>query len=121
MNAAAPVLECREVHKSFGPRAPALAGVSLSVPAGSLSALIGPDGAGKTTLIRLVCGLLRPERGALRVLGLDPVHEAQRIQEQVSYMPHKFGMHEDLTVRENRDLYADLHGVSRDDRAARYP
>ncbi len=122
MNTAAPaVLECHEVHKSFGPRAPALAGVSLSVPAGSLSALIGPDGAGKTTLIRLVCGLLRPERGSLRVLGLDPVHQAQRIQEQVSYMPQKFGLYEDLTVRENLDLYADLHGVSREERAARYP
>ena len=119
--AAAAVLECREVYKSFGPRAPALSGVSLTVPAGQLTALIGPDGAGKTTLIRLICGLLVAERGTLRVLGFDPAREAQRIQEQVSYMPQKFGLYEDLTVRENLDLYADLHGVTSAERAQRYP
>ncbi len=117
----AAVLECREVHKSFGPRAPALAGVSLAVPAGRLSALIGPDGAGKTTLMRIACGLLSAERGTVRVLGFDPAVAALRIQERVSYMPQKFGLYEDLTVRENLDLYADLHGVSGDARAQRYP
>jgi ABC-2 type transport system ATP-binding protein len=115
------VLECREVYKSFGPRAPALAGVSLAVPAGRLSALVGPDGAGKTTLMRLACGLFSAERGTVRVLGFDPAIAALRIQERVSYMPQKFGLYEDLTVRENLDLYADLHGVSDDARAQRYP
>ncbi len=118
---AAAVLECRELYKSFGPRAPALLGVSLEVPAGSLSALIGPDGAGKSTLIRLACGLLRAERGSVRVLGFDPAVAAQSIQDRVSYMPQKFGLYEDLTVRENLDLYADLHGVSRAQRVQRYP
>ncbi len=117
----AALLECREVHKSFGPRTPALAGVSLAVSAGGLNALIGPDGAGKTTLMRLICGLLTAERGTVRVLGFDPVRAAQRIQERVSYMPQKFGLYEDLTVRENLDLYADLHGVSAAQRAQRYP
>ncbi len=119
--ASAPVLECREVYKSFGPRAAALLGVSLEVPSGSLSALVGPDGAGKSTLIRLACGLLRAERGSVRVLGFDAAVAAQCIQDRVSYMPQKFGLYEDLTVRENLDLYADLHGVSQAQRAQRYP
>ena len=98
----------------------ALAELSLEVPAGSITALVGPDGAGKTTFIRLAAGLLRPDRGRLQVLGLDVARDPQAVQDRISYMPQRFGLYEDLSVQENLDLYADLHGVPRAVRQARY-
>jgi len=98
----------------------ALAELSLEVPAGAITALVGPDGAGKTTFIRLAAGLLRPDRGRLQVLGLDVAHEPQAVQDRISYMPQRFGLYEDLSVQENLDLYADLHGVPQTVRQARY-
>src|SRR4029079_5327462 len=85
-----------------------------------LTALVGPDGAGKTTLIRLAAGLLRADKGSLEVLGLDVNSNPQRIQDRIGYMPQKFGLYEDLTVRENLDLYAGLHGVSLREREQKY-
>jgi len=99
----------------------ALAGVSIEVRAGELTALVGPDGAGKTTLMRLIAGLLRADAGSLRVLSFDPAVDSQAVQERISYMPQKFGLYEDLSVQENLDLYADLHGVSAEERRVRYP
>ena len=99
----------------------ALDGVSIEVHAGELTALVGPDGAGKTTLIRLMAGLLTADGGTLRVLDIDPAVAPQQIQDRIGYMPQKFGLYEDLSVQENLDLYADLHGVSADERARRYP
>lgn len=90
----------------------ALHDISLTAEHGCLTALTGPDGAGKTTLLRLLCGLLLPDSGSLEVLGCDIRTEAQKIQERISYMPQRFGLYEDLTVIENMNLYADLHGVS---------
>lgn len=119
------VLTAHGIHKQFRPsRQPvvqALAGVSLQVPRGMLTALVGPDGAGKTTLIRLAAGLLRADSGELTVLGIDVAAHPQRIQDRISYMPQRFGLYEDLTVAENIDLYADLHGVTAAARASRYP
>lgn len=89
----------------------ALAGVTLAACAGEMTALIGPDGAGKTTLMRLVCGLMVPTAGRLTVCGLDVTRTPQAVQDQLSYMPQKFGLYEDLTVAENMELYADLCGV----------
>jgi ABC-2 type transport system ATP-binding protein len=86
-----------------------------------LTALVGPDGAGKTTLIRLAAGLMRPDGGDLKVLGIDVAAEPQRVQDQIGYMPQRFGLYEDLSVQENLDLYADLHGVSSKQRHQRYP
>ncbi len=123
---AAPVVLGTDLRKTF--RAPrnggetrALDGVSIEVLPGELTALVGPDGAGKTTLIRLLAGLMTADSGALRVLGVDPAADPQRIQDRISYMPQKFGLYEDLSVQENLDLYADLHGVSSEERAQRYP
>ncbi len=99
----------------------ALDGVSLDLAAGELTALVGPDGAGKTTLMRLIAGLLVADSGTLSVLGVDPARDPQSVQERIAYMPQKFGLYEDLTVAENLDLYADLHGVSAEERALRYP
>jgi ABC-2 type transport system ATP-binding protein len=88
---------------------------------GELTALVGPDGAGKTTLIRLAAGLMRADSGELGVLGIDVSVDPQQVQERIGYMPQRFGLYEDLTVQENLDLYADLHGVTLEERSGRYP
>ena len=123
--AAPAVLSARDIHKRFTPKklppVQALEGVSMQAPRGMLTALVGPDGAGKTTLIRLAAGLLRADSGQLEVLGIDVAKDPQQIQDRISYMPQRFGLYEDLTVAENLDLYADLHGVSPAARAERYP
>src|SRR3984893_13020089 len=125
-NGTAPsVLSASDLHKRFTPKnlpaVQALDGVSLEAPRGMLTALVGPDGAGKTTLIRLAAGLLRADSGELTVLGVDAAADPQQIQDRIRYMPPKFGLYEDLTVAESIDLYADLHGVSPEARAERYP
>lgn len=98
----------------------ALDRVSLSVTRGQLTALVGPDGAGKTTLMRMMAGLLAPDEGSLRVLGLDVTRDAQAVQDRISYMPQRFGLYEDLSLQENLDLYADLHGVPQAVRRERF-
>jgi len=98
----------------------ALDDVSFDIIPGQVTGLIGPDGAGKTTLMRLACGLLRPESGTISVLGLDAVAESQIVQSAVGYMPQRFGLYEDLSVQENLDLYAELQGLPQEKRAIRY-
>ena len=124
-NAPAPVLSGRDIHKSFlresGETVTALKGVALTVAQGELTALVGPDGAGKTTLIRLAAGLMPAGSGELEVLGIDVRNDPQQVQERIGYMPQRFGLYEDLTVQENLDLYADLHGVPIAARSERYP
>lgn len=85
--------------------------ISMSVHPGKLTALVGPDGAGKTTVIRMIAGLLAPSAGSLSVLGIDVAEKPQEVQDRISYMPQRFGLYEDLSVMENMELYADLHGV----------
>lgn len=101
-------------------RVVALDGVSLAIRPGAVTGLIGPDGAGKTTFMRLAAGLLVPDGGRVEVLGLDATRDALRVQAALGYMPQRFGLYEDLTVQENLDLYADLQGVPRSERPARY-
>lgn len=125
MTAHGPAVAGRSLHKRFTLKPSkrpvhALAGVSLDIPAGTLTALVGPDGAGKTTLLRLMAGLMRADEGELRVLGIDVAADPQAVQDRISYMPQRFGLYDDLSVQENLDLYADLHGVSKDQRRARY-
>lgn len=119
------VLECRGVTKEFlhvnRETIKALDSVSFSVSRGEVTGLIGPDGAGKTTLIRLAAGLFTPDAGSVSVLGIDAAAHPQTVQSRIGYMPQKFGLYEDLSVQENLDLYADLHGLSREARAERYP
>ncbi|HEX4024998.1 MAG TPA: ATP-binding cassette domain-containing protein [Steroidobacteraceae bacterium] len=103
------------------PAVTALDAVSLVAYHAELTALVGPDGAGKTTLLRLAAGLLPADGGTLSVLGIDVAAEPQRVQDRISYMPQRFGLYEDLSVAENLDLYADLHGVTAAQRAQRYP
>lgn len=118
------VIEAKGLMKHFlqkdGETVEALRGVDLTVPEGRLTALVGPDGAGKTTLMRLICGLMTKTAGELSVVGLDVTEHPQAVQDLLSYMPQKFGLYEDLTVQENLDLYADLHGVPQELRAKRF-
>ncbi|MBV8250614.1 MAG: ABC transporter ATP-binding protein [Comamonas sp.] len=94
--------------------------VSLRARPGELTALVGPDGAGKTTLLRMMAGLLKPDGGSLQVLGIDVTQNPQAVQDRISYMPQRFGLYEDLSVQENLDLYADLHGVPQELRRERF-
>ncbi len=114
----------RDLRKSFkGPDGTAffaVDGISLAVRAGELTALVGPDGAGKTTLMRMIAGLLKPDAGSLSVLGIDVAADPQLVQDRISYMPQRFGLYEDLSVQENLDLYADLHGVPQEERKERF-
>ncbi|MBI2823401.1 MAG: ABC transporter ATP-binding protein/permease [Planctomycetia bacterium] len=119
------VLSGRHIVKTFrrgtGEIVRALDGVALTADRGMLTALVGPDGAGKTTLLRLVAGLMTADDGKLTVLGIDVAADPQQVQSRIGYMPQKFGLYEDLTVQENLDLYADLHGVTARQRQERYP
>ncbi len=117
------VLVAEGLSKSFrtgGHGVTALHAIDLAVRPGAVTGLIGPDGAGKTTFMRLAAGLLVPDAGRIVVLGLDSTRDALAVQASLGYMPQRFGLYEDLTVQENLDLYADLQGVPRPQRAARY-
>ena len=98
----------------------ALQGINMQIKAGQLTALVGPDGAGKTTFLRLIAGLYEPTTGSLKVLGMDVAKDPQSVQDRISYMPQKFGLYEDLSIQENLDLYADLHGVPMNVRKERF-
>ena len=113
------VLELRSVTKRFADE-PALKDVSLSIRKGTVTGLIGPDGAGKTTLMRLIAGLLVPDNGDISVLGIDVIKDPLKVQHVIGYMPQRFGLYEDLTVQENLNLYADLQALPDAERPARY-
>lgn len=98
----------------------AIQDLNFNIPAGQLTALVGPDGAGKTTLLRLIAGLYQPTSGSLDVLGINVIQNPQEVQDRISYMPQHFGLYEDLSILENLNLYADLHGVSQDIRQKRF-
>ncbi|EKM6458585.1 ATP-binding cassette domain-containing protein [Cronobacter dublinensis] len=100
------------VKRFAGLAKPAVAPLSVTVQAGSVTGLVGPDGAGKTTLMRILAGLMRPDEGRVRVLGLDPITQENALHAVLGYMPQKFGLYEDLTVQENLNLYADLRSVT---------
>ncbi|MDF1635315.1 ATP-binding cassette domain-containing protein [Mycoplana sp. MJR14] len=106
------------VTKRFETGKPALDQVSGRIRGGEITGLVGPDGAGKTTLIRLMTGLMLPDGGTVDVLGFDTRKGAAAIQAAIGYMPQRFGLYEDLSVQENLELYADLRGLAKPDRPA---
>jgi len=117
----APLVSIVDASKRFGDaEAPAIMRLSTSIKAGQVTGLVGPDGAGKTTLMRLIAGLLAPSEGHIAVAGLDTVRERSAVHELIGYMPQRFGLYEDLSVMENLVLYADLKGVADRDRAATF-
>ncbi|MBA3815669.1 MAG: ABC transporter ATP-binding protein [Parachlamydiaceae bacterium] len=112
-----PIITISNVSKSFiKDSPPALNDISAKIPRGQIIGLAGPDGAGKTTLIRLIAGLLLPTQGTITVDGHDTVTGAAFIHSFTGYMPQKFGLYEDLTVQQNLNLYADLTGVTGQER-----
>ena len=116
-----PVIEVRGLVKRFpGSQAPALDQVSTTMRAGTITGLVGPDGAGKTTFLRALAGLLTASAGEIRVLGMDPCAQSAQLREQIGYMPQKFGLYEDLSVMENLILYADLRDVVGAEREAAF-
>lgn len=107
--------------KSFnGQSRPALGNISAEIAAGKMTGVVGPDGAGKSTLMRLVMGLLDADSGLIRVKGFDPATQADSIHAISGYMPQKFGLYEDLTVIENMKLYADIRGLAEPARTKKF-
>jgi ABC-2 type transport system ATP-binding protein len=106
------LVEIQGLTKIFaGWKTAALQEINVVIPKGKLVGLVGPDGAGKTTLIRLIAGLLTPTKGSISVEGYDTVRQAEAIHFLAGYMPQKFGLYEDLTVQQNLNLYAALRNV----------
>jgi len=105
-----PAVEITGLSHSYGP-VPAIRGMDLRVEANEMFALVGPDGAGKTTTIRLLCGILRPRTGTLRIFGRDLDRNLPWVREQVGYLSQRFSLYGDLTVDENIEFFARIHGV----------
>ncbi len=103
-------VDIQNLSKRFG-AVQALRGVNLQVERGELFGLIGPDGAGKSTLYRLLTSLLRPDSGSVRVCGFDSVADYRQIRDRVGYMPQRFSLYPDLSVMENLQFFASLFGV----------
>lgn len=104
-------IEVNHISKSYG-KVKALDDVSFSVGRGEVFGLIGPDGAGKTSMFRILCTLLLPESGTAKVDGFDVVRQMADIRRRVGYMPGRFSLYQDLTVRENLDFFATLFGTT---------
>jgi len=116
--AAAAAIEVRGLTRRFGDH-PAVAGLDFDVAPGELFGLVGPDGAGKTTTLRMLAGVLRPTAGDARIGGVSVAADPERIKPDLAYMSQRFGLYADLTVDENLEFYADLFKVPAGERAAR--
>jgi ABC-2 type transport system ATP-binding protein len=106
------VINVRGLTKSYSGRK-VVDDFDLQVPRGAIYGFLGPNGSGKTTTIRMVCGLLKPESGEGEVLGFDVLEESPKIKERVGYMTQKFSLYEDLSIRENLEFIARLYGLDR--------
>ncbi|RYE08486.1 MAG: ABC transporter ATP-binding protein [Hyphomicrobiales bacterium] len=108
----APVIDVRGLTKRFGPRT-VVDHFDIQVPKGAIYGFLGPNGSGKTTTIRMLCGLLTPDAGEGTCLGFDVRRDAAHIKEQVGYMTQKFSYYEDLSIRENLDFVARMYRLDR--------
>jgi len=104
------VIETHALRKVFGARV-ALEGLNLVVHRGEIFGLLGANGSGKTTTIRMLCGLLAPTSGDARVVGYDVVREPEKVRQRIGYMSQRFGLYEDLTVMENLRFYSGVYGL----------
>jgi ABC-2 type transport system ATP-binding protein len=109
------IIHAKDLTRRFD-RLTAVDRLNLEVAKGEVFGLVGPDGAGKTTTLRLLCGLLDPTEGQAWVAGHDVVRETESVKDQIGYMAQRFGLYGDLTVEENMRFYADLFGISRSER-----
>lgn len=105
------MIEARELTRRFG-AVTAVDRLDLEIARGEIFGLVGPDGAGKTTTLRLLCGLMDPSSGRAIVAGHDVARETAAVKDQIGYMAQRFGLYLDLTVEENMDFYADLFGIA---------
>src|SRR5258708_16992006 len=112
---AEPIIEIRGLTRRFGALT-AVDHLNLTVSRGEIFGLVGPDGAGKTTTLRMLCGLMDPSEGSARVAGHDVARESRAVKDQIGYMAQRFGLYADLTVEENMVFYADLFGITGTDR-----
>ena len=99
------------VSLNFGP-IQAVQGISFTVRRGVIAGLVGSDGAGKSSLLRMMAAMIRPASGNISIAGLDVVREKARVKHLIGYMPQKFGLYQDLTVEENLDFFMDIFGIS---------
>ncbi|SPE40049.1 hypothetical protein SBA3_360023 [Candidatus Sulfopaludibacter sp. SbA3] len=106
-----PIIETRDLTRRFAALT-AVDHLNLTVSKGEIFGLVGPDGAGKTTTLRMLCGLMDPSEGSARVAGHDVTRESQAVKDQIGYMAQRFGLYADLTVQENMDFYADLFDIT---------
>jgi ABC-2 type transport system ATP-binding protein len=113
-----PAIVANGLTKSF-PGVRAVDALSFDVCSGEIFGLVGPDGAGKTTTLRMLAGIMPPDAGNATIAGYDVVHNPEGAKHALSYMPQRFGLYEDLTVDENIRFYADLFGVKRIERQER--
>src|SRR4030088_2873422 len=111
-------VEARELTKMYGDLI-AVDRLSLDVNEGEVFAFLGPNGSGKTTTIRMLCGIITPSSGRGRVLGFDVATQSEAIKARIGYMSQRFALYEDLTVRENLNFYAGVYQVAGERRAAR--
>jgi drug efflux transport system ATP-binding protein len=107
---AEPLIELKEVRKSFG-HTKAVDGLSLTVNRAEMVGVIGPDGAGKTTTLRMICGLIAPDAGVIRVLGDDPFRARRTATASIGYLSQRFSLYGDLSIDENIAFFARIHGV----------
>jgi len=112
------VIETNRLTKRFK-HVTAVDGIDLRIRRGEIFGLLGPDGAGKTTTIRMLCAIMNPTAGTARVAGFDTVREPEEIKKRIGYMPQQFSLYGDLTVRENLIFFADIFGVGRREREER--
>lgn len=113
-----PAVVAEQLRKVFG-HTVAVESLDLEIHAGEVFGLLGPNGSGKTTTIRMLCGLLEPTAGRASVAGFDVVSQREELRRSIGYMSQRFGLYEDLTVRENFDFYAGVYGLRGDALAAR--
>ena len=109
-NSGGPAIETHELHKTFGAFV-AVDSLELSIGRGSVFGLLGPNGSGKTTTIRMLCGLMRPTSGRAAVAGFDVVQDPEAVRRRIGYMSQRFGLYDDLTVGENLRFYASVYGL----------
>jgi ABC-2 type transport system ATP-binding protein len=113
-----PAVQLDRVAKKYG-TVVAVSDLSMSVEPGEMFGLIGPDGAGKTTTIRLMCGLLKPDSGSVRMLGQDPVKNHLQVTQTLGYLSQRFSLYGDLSIDENISFFAEIHGLNMRDPAIR--
>src|SRR5437867_1603812 len=115
-----PIIKTTDLTRRFG-ELTAVDTLNIEVARGEIFGLVGPDGAGKTTTLRLLCALMDPTSGQASVAGYDVAREPQAVKDRIGYMAQRFGLYADLSVDENMDFYADLFGVTAADRSRLMP